>query len=306
MKKIVLVASLALSSALPAGCSQGGVSASIPNGLAAASAGSVLAPQPHYAPTIPAARAISPLSVYIPYHPGGIIIAQPKFYLIFWGYKKYGDPDKLQPLLESYTQSMGGSSHNNIETQYYQTIDGKTTYIANPSNQYGGSWLDNAPIPKSPSDPDVAAQALKGVAHFGYNANGVYVVMTAHGHSEADFGTNWCSYHSNTYYGKKLVPYANLPYMPDAPAGKCGANSIQPPSDESGIDEGMTIFAGHEYGESITDPDPYTAWYGVQGEIGDYCIAQDIQNDPFGSKSYTMQPMVSDATEACVQSYSPS
>jgi len=249
-------------------------------------------------------RAISPLTAYVPYHPGGHVIVNPKFYLIFWGYKKYGDPDKLQTLLETYTKSMGGSGHNNIEIQYYQDVSGKTTYITNPSDQYGGSWLDNSPIPNSPSDPQIAKEALAAVVHFGYDANGVYVVMTAHKHSEAGFGVHWCSYHSNTYYKKKLVPYANLPYMPDA-GSQCLANIVSPPSDESGDDEGMTIYAGHEYGETITDPDPYTAWYGVDGEIGDYCAGENIANDPFGSKSYTMQPMVSDASEACVQSYTP-
>jgi hypothetical protein len=199
---------------------------------------------------------------------------------------------------------MGGSGHNNIETQYYENTGKKKKYITNAANQFGGSWDDESPIAKHPTDADVAAESLRGVAHFGFDPNGVYIVATPHGHSEAGFGTIWCSYHSDTSYGKQLVPYANLPYMTDATSGiKCGANIIKPPSDESGMDEGMTIMAGHEYGETITDPYPFSGWSGSNGEIADACQWQNIANDQFGTKSYAMQPMVSDATESCVQVY---
>ncbi len=263
--------------------------------------------RPHYALAVGATSSvIVPLFPYVPYSPDhGPVIVAPKFYLVFWDYKKYGDANHLEPLLIEYTKVMGASSHNDIETQYYEGSGKKKTYITNPADQFGGTWDDESPIPKTPTDADVAAEALKAVAHFGYDPNGVYVVATPHKHSEADFGTIWCSYHSETYEHKKLVPYANLPYMTDASqnGAKCEANAVKPPSDESGKDEGMTIYAGHEYGESISDPDAYTAWWGPQGEIGDPCIGVDIANDPFGKKSYTMQSMVSDATETCVQSY---
>jgi hypothetical protein len=265
---------------------------------------------PHYAYALGVkSKGVVPLFPYVPYSPDhGPVLVAPKFYLVFWDYKKYGDPDRLEPLLTEYTKVMGGSSHNNIETQYYEESGKKKTYMTNPDDQFGGSWDDEAPIPKTPTDADVAAQALKAVAHFGYDPNGVYVIATPHKHSEADFGTIWCSYHSETSEDKKLVPYANLPYMTDASqnGAKCGANYIKPPSDENGKDEGMTIFAGHEYGESSSDPDAYTAWWGPQGEIADPCVWVDIANDPFGDKSYTMQSMVSDASETCVQSYTAS
>ena len=75
------------------------------------------------------------------------------------------------------------------------------------------------------------------------------------------------------------------------------------------MDEGVTIVEGHEYGESITDPIVFKGWYnlaihgGLQGEIGDACAWTDIANDTFGKKSYTMQPMYSNATESCVHTY---
>jgi hypothetical protein len=279
--------------------------ASIPSGPNWNAAGTAHYHQLHYAYALGATPRVAPLyQPYVPYLGGQVLLA-PKFYLIFWDYKKYGDPNKLEPLLIAYTQSMGGSSHNEIETQYYEKSHGKKKHITNPADQYGGSWDDEAPIAKNPTDAQVAAEALKAVAHFGYDPNGVYVVATPHNHSEADFGSVWCSYHSETYDNKELVPYANLPYMTDATENgkKCGADIVPPPPDENGKDEGMTIFAGHEYGESITDPDAYTAWWGVNGEIADPCIWVDMANDQFGTKSYTMQSMTSDATETCVQTY---
>jgi hypothetical protein len=288
-----------------ADCAGGGVApvgGAAPSGASDWSdAGGVRYAPPHYA--LSRRTAVSPLFVYVPYE-GGPVIVDPKFYFTFWGYKKYGDPDKVEPLLVDYAQNMGGSGHNNIEIQYYQGSSSSRTYITNPAKQFGGSWDDESPIPNKPTDPQIGKESVKAVAHFGYDPNGVYVIATAHKHSEAGFGPDWCSYHSLTYYKKKPVVYVNLPYEPDAGA-QCGANIITPPKDESGKDEGVTILGGHEFGESITDPQAYTdsAWIGPGGEIGDECAWHGIANEKFGKKSYTMQPMASDATEACVQSY---
>jgi serine protease len=237
---------------------------------------------------------------------GGTVLTTPKVYLILWGYKKYGDPDNIAKLLKAYMKAMGGSGHNNIYVQYYQDINSKTTYITNPKKQFGGAWDDEKDaVPTNPDDGQVAAESLVGVKHFGYDVNASYVVATPNGHSTSGFGTQWCAYHSDTFQGSNLVSYTNLPYMPNA-GSSCGANIITPPTDETSEDEGMTIVEGHEYGESITDPNPPSGWYNNSaGEIGDACAWQNIENDPFGKKSYTSQPMYSNASESCVHSYSP-
>ena len=170
----------------------------------------VLYHRPHYALVRGVQAKITPAEIpFVPYQ-GGLVTVAPKFYLIFWDYKKYGDANKLAPLLETYTKNMGGSGHNNIETQYYENTGKKKKYITNAANQFGGSWDDESPIAKHPTDADVAAESLRGVAHFGFDPNGVYIVATPHGHSEAGFGTIWCSYHSDTSSGKQLVPYAEF------------------------------------------------------------------------------------------------
>jgi hypothetical protein len=266
--------------------------------------------RPHYmAPrgVLPALSTPPPHTQFV--YSNGPVLTTPKMYIILWGYRKYGDPDKLKRLLKLFAKNLGGSGHNNIYTQYYEIVSGQTTYITNPTSQFGGIWEDHAGIPSSPTDGQVAAEALRGVKHFGYDPNGSYVVATATQHSSPGFGTQFCAYHSATVYNNELVSYTNLPYQPDV-GPSCGANIITPPSDEKGIDEGVTIVEGHEYGESITDPNPPSGWYNDEwGEIGDACAWWDIANDPFGAKSYTSQPMFSNASDnnegECVHSYTP-
>jgi hypothetical protein len=258
---------------------------------------------PHYMATATQGRPQMQPDILLTYG-GGPVQVTPKVFLIFWGYTKYGDSHGVKSLLEHYIGSIGGGTgHNNIYTQYYEISGGKKIYITNPSGQYGGAWEDDAAaVPLHPTDAQVAAEALRGVTHFGYNGNASYVVATPHGRSSSGFETKFCAYHSATLSSSRLVSYTNLPYMPDAGA-TCGANSISPPSDETGADEGVTIVEGHEQGESVTDPEPFTGWNSPDGEIGDLCEWTDIQNDRFGSNFYTMQPMFSNASASCVHSY---
>jgi len=257
---------------------------------------------PHYMVTREQARLVKP-NIVLTYY-GGPVQVTPKAFLVFWNYTRYGDSKGVKPLLETYIGNMGGSSHNNIYTQYFEVLGSKTIYITNPSSQYGGAWEDDTNFtPRHPTDSQIAAEALRAVSHFGYNANASYVIATPHGRSTSGFGTQWCAYHSATSSGGRLVSYTDLPYMPDA-GSSCGSNIISPPSDESGTDEGVTIVEGHEQGESVTDPNPPNGWYNnTYGEIGDICAWTNIQNDPFATKSYTMQPMFSNATQSCVHSY---
>jgi len=258
----------------------------------------------HYMPTRFTAQNNGTYSGVLFLYYGGPVLLDPKVYIIFWGYKKYGDPDKVAPLLEAYSKVEGGSRHNNIYTQYSDIVNGKTNYITNPKGQQGGIWFDNTnPVPTNPNDAQVAQESLNGVAKFGYDPNGSYVVATPHGHSSQGFGSSFCAYHSSVESGGNLVSYTNFPYMPDGGIA-CGSNDVLAPKDESGVDEGVTIVAGHEYGESITDPDPDTGWYNFQhGEIGDICAWHEVANVKFGKKTYTMQPMYSNASETCVQGY---
>jgi hypothetical protein len=263
----------------------------------------VLYHTPHYMSTVQAASHVKQ-DIQLLYG-GGSVLLKPKTYLILWGYKTYGDPNGVKPLLHTYLKNMGGSSYTNIYVQYYDKVGSKTNNITNPLRQLAKVWEDDTnPVPQIPTDAQVAAEAAAGVAHFGGtpDLNGSYVVATPHGRSSSGFGTRFCAYHSATSVGGKMISYTNLPYMPDAGAS-CGSNFIPPPSDESGADEGVTIVEGHEYGESVTDPVPFSGWNSPRGEIGDLCAWTNVQNDPFRTKSYSSQPMFSNATSSCVHSY---
>src|SRR5271165_3293151 len=73
---------------------------------------------PHYMGTVHQAnRQVQP-DILLTYY-GGPVLTTPTTYVIFWGYTKYGDSNNVKPLLTSYFGNMGGSSHNNIYTQYY-------------------------------------------------------------------------------------------------------------------------------------------------------------------------------------------
>ena len=258
---------------------------------------------PHYMQPFNGSRPAVKPDIQLVYGNGPVLTA-PKMYVIFWGYKAAGDPDKVKPLMRLYAKSIGGSGHNNIYTQYYEIVSGVKTYITNPSSQFGGTWADNTnAIPAHPSDAQVAQEALNGVKHFGYDPNGSYVVATAHLHSSPGFGSQFCAYHGATQYNGQLVSYTNAPYMPDV-GHPCGAGWTNPPSDETSADEGVTIVEGHEYGESVTDPNVPSGWYNNSyGEIGDICAWQNLQNDPFGTYLWASQPMFSTASSSCVHSY---
>lgn len=269
--------------------------------------GGILYRAPHYMATLTQARARPKIQPDITLSYGfGPVQVNPKVFLTFWGYTKYGDPHGVKPLLESYIKSWGGGTGiHNIYTQYYEISGGKK-YITNPSNQYGGAWEDDADaVPLHPTDAQVAAEAQRAVTHFGYDADASYVVATPHGRSPGGFGgpSGWCAYYSAVLSGGRFASYTNLPYIPDA-GTHCGANSITPPSDETAADEGVTIVEGFEQGDSATDPNPPTGWFNsLNGGIGEMCEGYPVKNDRFGSHFYTMQPMFSNATQSCVHSY---
>jgi serine protease len=258
---------------------------------------------PHYMPTIQqqAQMRKAPAVSGLDYH-GGWAFQTPHMYIIFWGYKPGNDTDHVKALLTNYGKNVGGSALFNVVTQY--TGPGNVP-IGNGPNQLIATWTDTQDaIPTSPSDAQVAAEAVKGMSVFGaFDPNGSYVVATAKGHDSPGFGTSFCAYHGTVVSGANTLSYTNLPYIPDAGAN-CGAGFISPPSDETSADEGVTIVAGHEYAESATDPDLNAWWDSSNGEeIGDLCAWTDVQNDPFGKKRYASQPLWSNASSSCVHSF---
>ena len=230
----------------------------------------------------------------------GPVQTAPKVYVVYWGSAwngSSGDPDGMKTYLNNFLSHVGGTTWNATVTQYYQT--NPSGYAGNPSGEFVGSYVDTTSSPaKRPSQSAMAAEAARAEAHFGdHSANAQYVVAMPHGIVPSGFKTQYCAYHSTTGAGGGTISWTNLPYLPDAGAA-CGAASVT----SSKLD-GVSIVEGHEMAESETDPQ-LGAWLDSSGEeIGDKCAWVNLQDTSLNGTSFPTQPLWSNATSSCVQSY---
>jgi hypothetical protein len=263
------------------------------------------------------------------YHGGtngiGVETGADKVYLVYWGSQwNNNDPSSEATLQQSFFSGVGGSKWNNSVTQYCEGVSSGTifcpatgvTYASNVSGVLAGAWSDNASAaPSSPTQSQLAGEAVKAAAHFGNTAAGSnntvqYVISTATGHSSSVFGTQYCAWHSSTssIYGN--IAYTNMPYITDAGAS-CGANFVN--AGTAGSTDGITIVGGHEFGETETDIFPSSGWLDGRGkENGDKCAwissgqgaAADVQ---FTTGTFSVQSLWSNAFNSgaggCVLSY---
>jgi hypothetical protein len=240
---------------------------------------------------------------------GGPVQTAPVTYLVFWGIASptdtTHDPDGVATYLLDFVSAVPGSTWLNTDSQYYQVVSSVTSYITNPTTQYGGAYYD-ASLPPSTTyqSTDVDAEALKAATHLPYTANANYIIVTPTGYTTPDFVTKFCGYHTWVSGPSGPVAYTLLPYTPDANFS-CGANSV---NQVSGTLDGVSIVGGHEIAETQTDPDAATGWIDVGGnEIGDKCAWNDLANTTFPNAGvFPTQPLWSNATLACVQSYTTS
>ena len=231
---------------------------------------------------------------------GGPITTAPKLYVVFWGSgwnSTTGDPNGVQSVLKNFYAAIGGHSWLNSVTQYTQTGG---AHVGNAGNIFAGAYVDttSSPLPV-PQDSDIAAEAVKAAAHFGdYSASASYVVALPHNTIPIGFMAEYCAWHSSTAAAGGTIAYTNLPYLPDA-GSSCGQGSVNSP----GTLDGVSIVAGHEQGETESDPQPSTGWVDASGsENGDKCAWTGLENNP-NAGGFPTQPLWSNATLSCVQSY---
>jgi len=254
---------------------------------------------------------------------GGIgVETAPKVYLVLWGSQwNSNDPSGEAAILESFYMGVGGSAWSNTVTQYCQGVpsgtifcDGAGTPAGNPAAIYAGVFVDNsAAAPTHPRQSQIGSEAVRAAQFFGNTRSGSnksvqYVIATATRNSSSGFGVSYCAYHSSTRSSYGKIAYTNLPYQTDAGAS-CGAgfNGL-------GATAGITIVAGHEMAETMTDQFPSTGWLDSTGsEIGDKCAwissgqgAAAMVTFPNGS-SFPVQSLFSNAFSGgaggCVLSY---
>lgn len=318
LKTTQFLAALAASAALIAGCGGGqnstvmpGINSTNNGGTRKAAAGhriffysrSYLKTHPSLAPKGPHARALHTMATSsnnLAYN-GGPIQKSPKIYLIFWGWSSANDtthdPDGMAQYLVNYVNAIGGSNLANVATQYYSNTQGN---ITNPTGQLAGTWYDSSLPPQNYADSDIQSEAGKAVAHFGYNADANYFVVTPTGYTTSGFGSQWCAYHNSFSGSGGPVAYTDFPYVPDAGSG-CGQGSVNSP----GTLDGASIVGGHEMQETITDPGAGNGWLDSSGqEIGDKCAWTNLQNVTMsGGAVFPNQPEWSNAISGCAFSY---
>jgi hypothetical protein len=258
---------------------------------------------------------------------GGAVEPTPVVYISWWGsqwntgFSTGGYTSaQAQTYITNFFSNVGGSSWDNINTQYCQGIAvGSTscgsggTHITNPTGQLKGTWVDTTSVPRRPTQSQIQSAATRLMNHFGgYNANATYFVFTPTGHSMSGFGTQWCAWHDEPTSGTQMA-YAYMPYIPDAGAN-CGMNFINSNNSYgNGYFDGFSIVGGHEYSEAMTDPHPERTstnfgWLANNGEeIGDLCAWASNSTDitlPNGH-FYAVQPLWSNASSggSCVTSF---
>jgi hypothetical protein len=245
------------------------------------------------------------------YKAGGVVMAAaPHVFLIFW------EPPKLQngqsvavsagynTLIERYFRDVGGHSIYNNNTQYYETVNGVTSFIQNGLT-LAAAVVDTTPFPAADchdpafvasnciSDAVIQAEIKKEAAAHGWKPGigNLFFVYTQNGEGScqakgATTAANcfapggYCAYHGfiNTTgtVGGSFI-YGNMPYDGDAAKG-CGilSGSGTPVSPNNNVPADVEIsVTSHENMEAVTDPFPGTAlwaWHDSSGaEIGDKC-----------------------------------
>lgn len=259
------------------------------------------------------------------HYQGGAVETAPLVYISWWGsqwntgFSTGGYTSaQAQTYIKGFFSNVGGSSWDNIDTQYCQgttvgstTCTSGSTHITNPTGQLKGTWVDTTSVPTSPTQSQIQSAASRLMSHFGgYNANATYFVFTPHGHSMSGFGTQWCAWHDEPTSGTQMA-YAYIPYIPDA-GTSCGRNFVNKTNNSygNGYFDGFSIVGGHEYAEAMTDPHPERTstnfgWLASNGEEnGDLCAwASNSTNITLGSHFYAVQPIWSNANSGCVTSH---
>ena len=231
---------------------------------------------------------------------GGPVQTNPKVYVVFWGSAwntAGGDPGGVKTDLVNFYTAIAGSKWLATVTQYTQ---GNGQHVG--VTAYAGSYVDTTSAPPlHPTQSQMAAEAGKAAIHFGGTPSihvGNYVVALPHGISPAGFGTQFCAYHSTTSASGATIAWTALPYVPDAGTA-CGAGAVNAP----GTLDGVSLIGGAQQADVEVSPDGTTGWLDATGaEISAKCAWTNLIDNP-AAGGFPTQPLWSNATGSCVQSY---
>ena len=244
-----------------------------------------------------------------------------------------GDPLGAANYLARMYASLGtgGETWSGVLTQYCAAPSGATVcassapHVGYPTGgALAGWWADTSTAaPSIATSGQVASEAQAAAVHFANttttsNADAQYVIVSPTGTHPEGFAianpsspyplTGACASHSfATSAATGDLVYTDLPYVTDLVNAKgvsgCGTNSVN--AGAAGALDGFSIVAGHEYAETVTDPDPGLGWLDSSGlENGDKCAWTSLQNVTLGTSSFAMQPTWSNSSASCAITHS--
>jgi len=235
----------------------------------------------------------------------GVSTGDERVYLVFFGSQwgtqganangdvtLSGDPSGEAPYLQEMFKGLGtgGEQWSGVMTQYCQgvSVGAQTCPATAPHTAYphggplAGVWVDESvPSPAQANGARLAQEAIDAATHFGNttaadNRDASYVILSPTGTNPDGFNTpngQFCAWHdwngdSQLTGGAVTSPdgdiaFTNMPYVTDAGVN-CGANFINSGSNRNL--QGVSIVAGHEYAETITDQNPAGGWLDLGGE----------------------------------------
>lgn len=261
----------------------------------------------------------------------------PTTYLIFWGpsWASGGSDNGTAQLVESYFNDLGGTSFQNILTQYY---DG-TGPISNVENFSSANvYFDTSAPPTDQScgtgypsieEPDIETEISNAIAARNWPTkygNDLFLVYTPNGDyineggspSNVDCNTPapnsgggygaWCAYHNFGLwylqnYQNYMLAYAAVPY----PGSGCQV-SYSPNSNLAG--DSLINLSSYEAFNVVSDPD-YNGWSGSTyygQEIADPCAwtfppTNNGETTLNNGGVFEVQEEYSNASSSCVNSY---
>jgi hypothetical protein len=234
---------------------------------------------------------------------GGPVMPSNTNYVIYWspsGPSAYpaGYQSGVNQYLEDLAHDSGG--HQNVDSVSTQYNDAAGQF-ANYESHFGGAFNDESPYPANGctraaiclTDAQLAAELTKFAAahelptdltheYFLVTPKGVEDCFQSAG-TECSAGSTkgaYCAYHSNVAVGEGQLIYSNDPFVTENPG--CDDENHPNGSPSDGLLQGGL---SHEHNESITDPEPNSAWAdigGSGGENGDKCRTFKASSE-FGS-----------------------
>jgi hypothetical protein len=230
----------------------------------------------------------------ISYHGGPVMLHTVNMYYIWYGAWDF-NVDNTNTILNSFGNSIGGTSYFNINTTYYDsstapasglvTLSKTTTDTGSQGNALTDSSVEN-----------VVSRALATGA-LPTDPNGVYFVLTSKEITETSgFCTQYCAWHSHGTINGQDIKYGFVGNPLQCPSA-CSAQTTTP-NGNMGADAMANLIA-HELAESVTDPD-LNAWFDQRGfENADKCAwkfgstsmlsSGAKYNVSFGSKNWLLQ-----------------